>query len=284
VRLKEHRLARLQERAGFTFVRADVENLEELREVFETEKPSVVFNLAARAGVRYSMENPFVYMATNGMGTLNLLELMRDHGVQKMVLASTSSLYAGEEMPFSERLPVNRPISPYAASKKAAEAMAYSYHHLYGLDVSVVRYFTVFGPAGRPDMCIFRFIKWVDEGKPIQLTGDGSQTRDFTYVDDIASGTILASRPLGYEVINLGGGRESVSLNQIISQIEELLGKKAKIDYLPFHEADMQDTRADIAKARSVLGWQPTVGVATGLKHTVNWYLANKEWVKSVAL
>lgn len=284
VRLKQHRLAELRNREGFQFVKADVEKLEELRPLFEGAPFSVVFNLAARAGVRYSMENPFVYLATNGMGTLNLLELMRVAGTKKMVLASTSSLYAGEPMPFNETLPVNSPISPYAASKKAAEVMAYSYHHLYGMDISVARYFTVFGPAGRPDMCIFRFIKWVDEGEPIQLTGDGSQTRDFTYVDDIARGTILAAKPLGYEIINLGGGRESVSLNEIISQIEGLLGKKAKIEFQPFHQADMQDTRADIAKAGKLLGWQPTVGVAEGLKNCVDWYLANKSWLKDVVL
>ena len=138
---------------------------------------------------------------------------MKETNTKKMVLASTSSLYAGQQMPFTEDLSVNTPLSPYAASKKAAELMAYSYHHLYGLDISVVRYFTVFGPAGRPDMSIFRFIKWIDEGSPLEVFGDGSQSRDFTYVDDIARGTIQASKMLGYEILNLGGGKSPKSLN-----------------------------------------------------------------------
>lgn len=139
-------------------------------------------------------------MSTNAQGTLNILEMMRKYEIKKMVLASTSSLYAGQPMPFKEDLAVNTPISPYAASKKAAEVMCYTYHYLFGIDISVVRYFTVYGPAGRPDMSIFRFIKWIDGGTPIELFGDGTQARDFTYVDDIANGTIKALRPVGYEI------------------------------------------------------------------------------------
>ena len=178
-----------------------------MEEVFQKNKIDAVINLAARAGVRYSIENPYVYMSTNVQGTLNLLELMRKYSIKKFVLASTSSLYAGQEMPFSENLPVNTPISPYAASKKAAEVIAYSYHHLFDIDVSVVRYFTVYGPAGRPDMSLFRFIKWIDEGSEVTLYGNGSQNRDFTYVTDIAEGTVKALAPVGYEVINLGNSR-----------------------------------------------------------------------------
>jgi nucleoside-diphosphate-sugar epimerase len=281
-RLKHFRLEKLKEHSNFSFVRGDIERMDQVEALFASSRFSVVFNLAARAGVRYSMENPFVYLATNAMGTLNLLEQMRAKGVKKLVLASTSSLYAGEKMPFHEELPVNTPISPYAASKKAAEAMAHSYHHLYGMDVSVVRYFTVYGPAGRPDMCIFRFIKWVDEGKPIQLSGDGSQSRDFTYVDDIAEGTILAGKPIGFEVMNLGGGKESVTLLEIISQIERLLGKKAKIENHAFHKADVKETRADIRKAERLLGWKPRVGILEGLGRSVEWYLENKSWLKDV--
>jgi nucleoside-diphosphate-sugar epimerase len=201
-----------------------------------------------------------------------------------MVLASTSSLYAGQKMPFSEDLPVNTPISPYAASKKAAEAMAYAYHFLFGLDISVLRYFTVYGPAGRPDMSIFRFIKWIDEGKPMELFGDGSQSRDFTYIDDIADGTIKALKEVGYEIINLGGGREPRSLNYVISKVEEYLGKKAVIEYKPFHKADMTETSADITKAGKLLDWKPKAGLEEGLKSTVNWYLENKSWLKDVKL
>jgi Nucleoside-diphosphate-sugar epimerases len=176
VRLKEYRKKDLEKYENFKFYPVDIENLQALEILFNDYKFDVVINLAARAGVRYSMINPYVYMTTNANGTLNLLELMKKYGVKKLVLASTSSLYAGQPMPFKEDLPVNTPISPYAASKKAAEVMAYTYHYLYGIDVSVVRYFTVYGPAGRPDMSIFRFIKWIDEGKPIILYGDGSQS------------------------------------------------------------------------------------------------------------
>ena len=285
VRLKEWRKRQIEKHPNFKFFEVDIENIGALKVLFDSFDFDYVVNLAARAGVRYSMENPHVYMQTNAQGTLNLLDLMKDKGVKKFVLASTSSLYAGQPMPFKEDLPVNTPISPYAASKKAAEVMAYSYHYLYGIDVSVVRYFTVYGPAGRPDMSIFRFIKWIDEGTPIKLYGDGSQARDFTYVDDIAKGTVLAmEKDVGYEIINLGGGKNPISLNTIISKIENLLGKKAKIEYLPFHKADMKETWADIEKAERLLGWKPEVSIDEGLKKTVNWYKENIGWLKDVSI
>ena len=282
VRLKDYRKKDLEKYENFKFYKVDIENLGALEVIFSDHKFDCVLNLAARAGVRYSMLNPFVYMTTNANGTLNLLELMKKYQVKKMVLASTSSLYAGQPMPFKEDLPVNTPISPYAASKKAAEVMAYTYHYLYGIDVSVVRYFTVYGPAGRPDMSIFRFIKWIDEGKPIILYGDGSQARDFTYVDDIAEGTILATKELGYEIINLGGGKNPISLKTVIETIEKHLGKKAKIDYRPFHKADLKETWADITKAEKLLGWKPKVSFEEGIKRTVEWYIENREFLKDV--
>jgi len=282
VRLKEYRKKDLEKYENFKFYPVDIENLQALEILFNDYKFDVVINLAARAGVRYSMINPYIYMTTNANGTLNLLELMKKYGVKKFVLASTSSLYAAQPMPFKEDLPVNTPISPYAASKKAAEVMAYTYHYLYGIDVSVVRYFTVYGPAGRPDMSIFRFIKWIDEGKPIILYGDGSQSRDFTYVDDIASGTILATKELGYEIINLGGGKNPISLKRVIETIEAHLGKKAVIDYRPFHKADLKETWADITKAKNLLGWEPKLGFEEGIKKTVDWYLENRDWLKDV--
>jgi nucleoside-diphosphate-sugar epimerase len=283
-RLKERRLEGLKGREGFRFHPIDIEQADAVERLFTGHPFAAVLNLAARAGVRYSMENPHVYMSTNVVGTLNLLEAMRRHGVKKMVLASTSSLYAGQPMPFVEELPVNTPISPYAASKKAAEVTAYTYHYLYGLDVSVVRYFTVFGPAGRPDMSIFRFIRWIDEGTPIELFGDGSQSRDFTYVDDIARGTVLALKEMGYEIINLGGGNNPRSMNQVIHTLEDLLGKKAAIDRKPFHKADMMTTWADISKARRILGWSPEVEIEEGLHRTVQWYRENREWLRRIEL
>jgi UDP-glucuronate 4-epimerase len=282
VRLKEYRLDNLKKCANFEFVQMDIEEFPLIKDLFTSHAFEAVINLAARAGVRYSMENPFVYMTTNAQGTLNLLEAMKENNVKKMVLASTSSLYAGLPVPFKEDLPVNTPISPYAASKKAAEVMAYTYHYLYGLDISVVRYFTVYGPAGRPDMSIFRFIKWVDEEVPLEIFGDGTQTRDFTYVDDIAIGTIKALKKVGYEVINLGGGRNPVAIQTVIEGIERHLGKKAKIENKSFHKTDLKATWADIAKSKTLLGWEPKVVFSDGLKRTVDWYIENKEWLEHI--
>ena len=284
IRIKQHRLADLSGREGFRFFEGDIENLYDLKPVFDGRQFDVVFNLAARAGVRYSIENPHVYMQSNAQGALNILELMRQAGCEKLVLASTSSLYAGQPMPFHEALPVDRPLSPYAASKKAAEVLTYTYHHLYGIDVSILRYFTVYGPAGRPDMAPFRFIKWIHEGTPITVFGDGKQTRDFTYVEDIARGTVLAAKPLGHTVINLGGGKTPITLLDFIAKIEDRLGKKAEIVWQPMSASEMQDTAADITKAKEVLGWEPEIDLDAGLDATVAWYLENLEWAGAVKL
>lgn len=308
VRLKDYRLSRLlgepppgqgaSKRSGyvgsrkeyanpagsFRFRHIDIEDRAALEELFRGFRFDAVLNLAGRAGVRYSLENPHVYLTTNTLGTLNILEAMRAHGVRQHVLASSSSLYAGCSMPFTEDLAVNTPLSPYAASKKAAEMISYSYHQLYGIHTTVLRYFTVFGPASRPDMGIFRFIKWIDEGTPLQLFGDGSQARDFTYVDDIARGTILAARPLGFETINLGGGRNPVRMQVLISKIEELLGKKAVIAGQPKHAADVHETWADIMKAERLLGWKPVTSLEAGLRETVAWHRANAGWLKEIAV
>lgn len=266
IRLKQYRLEILNGYSNFSFFEIDIENLDDLRPLFKKYNFSTVFNIAARAGVRYSMENPWIYLRTNSEGTLNLLECMKEFSVKKFILSSTSSLYAGLPMPFSEDLPVNTPISQYAASKKSAEAFAYTYHKQYGIDVTVVRYFTVFGPLGRPDMAPYRFCKWVLEGKAIKLNGDGNQSRDFTFIDDIAQGTILAEKNLGYEIVNLGGGKEPITINKFINYIEDITGKKAIIEHLPPHSADMESTMADIRKAKALLNWEPTIGVREGLE------------------
>ncbi|MFA6433619.1 MAG: SDR family NAD(P)-dependent oxidoreductase [Elusimicrobiales bacterium] len=281
VRVKQYRLKTLKAYKNFTFYKCDIENRAAMNRIFKSGRFDAVINLAARAGVRYSMENPFVYMTTNADGTLNLLDAAREYGVKKFVLASTSSLYAGQKMPFAETLPVNTPISPYAATKKAAEVMAYTYHYLYGLDVTVLRYFTVYGPAGRPDMSVFRFIKWIDEGKPLQLFGDGSQSRDFTFVDDIAEGTIKALKKVGCETVNLGGNSPH-EINEMIALIEEFLGKKAEIKRQAFHKTDMKATWADIHKAKGLLNWRPKLDLRRGLKLTVDWYQANKKWLAGI--
>lgn len=284
VSLKKHRLEKLKAFENFVFHPVDLEDRTAVAKILDENPVDAIINLAARAGVRYSMVNPTVYMTTNAMANLYLLEEMQQRGIKKYVLASTSSLYAGQPMPFTESLPVNTPISSYAASKKAAEVMAYSHHFLYGIDVSVVRYFTVYGPAGRPDMCVFRFIKWIDEGTPIELFGDGNQARDFTFVDDIARGTIAALKPLGYEIINLGGGNQPVSLLTIIEKLEALLGKKASLTHRPFHKADIRTTWADISKADQLLDWRPMVSLDDGLAQCVDWHRANLPWSAKIIL
>ena len=295
-RLKDWRLRRLQSHQGFRFHWADVTDRPGLEALFQRDAESgdqgsieqrpysAVLNLAARAGVRASVENPRVYYQTNVDGTLNLLELCRRFGVRKFLLASTSSLYgAHNPVPFREDADTNRPLSPYAASKKAAETLAFTYHYLYGIDVSIPRYFTVYGPAGRPDMSIFRFVRRIAEGEPITVFGDGTQERDFTYVDDIARGTIAALGPCGYEVFNLGGDRP-VRLSAIIDQIAALVERTAKINYRPAHPADVPATWADISKAGQVLGWSPEVSVEEGLRRCVEWYRENRETVLPLEL
>ncbi len=296
VRLKQWRLRQLSRYKNFIFKNIDIEDYKSLRKLFLSYSPATgpkknqrhspitaIINLAARAGVRYSMVNPYVYYTTNVLGNLNLLELMREFGVKKYVFASTSSLYAGQKMPFKETLPVNEPISPYAASKKSAEVTCYTYHQLYGIDITILRYFTVYGPAGRPDMSVFRFIKWIDQGKNLILYGDGKQSRDFTYIDDIVSGTIKALKPAGYEIINLGNNKPHTVM-ELIRLIEKYLGKRARIIKKPFHQADMKATWADIAKAKQLLGWQPETDFETGIKLTVDWYIKNRSWLKDIEI
>ncbi|MBA7550847.1 GDP-L-fucose synthase [subsurface metagenome] len=293
----------------FVFNKVDIEDYQALRHLFlgyahqsSPENPSplmgegkgegvnkppfaAVINLAARAGVRYSLENPFIYYTTNVIGNLNLLELCREFGVKKFILASTSSLYAGQKMPFKETLPVNEPISPYAASKKSGEVTCYTYHNLYDIDVTILRYFTVYGPASRPDMCPLRFISWVDQEKPVIIYGDGTQSRDFTYVDDIAQGTIKALKPLGFEIINLGGDKPC-KLMDFLQIIQNKLNKPNKLNiiYEPFHPADMMATWADITKAKDMLAWQPEIKLEQGIESAVQWFIENRSWAASIKL
>jgi UDP-glucuronate 4-epimerase len=283
VRLKEWRLSRLAGVSGFAFVRADVVDRTTVRALFSQHSIDTVINLAARAGVRRSLVDPWAYFETNITGTLNLLEGCREHGVVKFVLASTSSLYGDGQRPFREDQPTDRPVSPYAASKKSAETLCYTYHALHGLDITVLRYFTVYGPAGRPDMSPFRFIRWIAEGDPITLYGDGSQERDFTYVDDIAHGTLLALKPLGYEVINLGSDRP-VTIGQFIRILEQRLGRTARIDRRPSHPADVRATWADITKARRLLQWAPKTSLEDGVGAAAAWYEEHRSWASTIDL
>ena len=289
IRLKDWRWAQLEKIDGLELHRLDLTDIDALKRLFEKHARAdsgtpfdAVINLAARAGVRASVENPSVYVEANVAGALNVLEMCRQFGVKKFVLASTSSLYGKEHpTPYREEMNTDRQLSPYAATKKAAEAMAYTYHFLHGLDVSVLRYFTVYGPAGRPDMTPLRFTQRISEGRPITVFGDGSQSRDFTYVDDIARGTISALRPVGYDIFNLGSD-EPLKLSAMITLIEELTGKKAQIDYRPWHPADMAATWADISKARAKLEWSPQTKFRDGLGKLVAWYEENRSWAREI--
>ena len=280
-RMKEYRLKKLQALPGFQFHRRDISERAVI-DLFKDEKIDAVINLAARAGVRYSVENPWAFLDSNVNGTLNMLEVCRQFGCKKFILASTSSIY-GENPPYPtpETASSSEPMQPYAASKKGAEALAHSYHHLYDIDVTVLRFFTVYGPAGRPDLAMFRFVQWIIEGQPVRINGDGDQSRGFTYIDDIARGTIAALKPLGFEVINLGG-HEVITINQLVEMIEELTGKSANVQYGPPNLADMFTNQADVTKARTLLGWEPRVNLREGLSNLIAWYNAERTWAKEV--
>lgn len=279
VRMKEHRLRRLETLPGFTFQKMDITSRAAVESLPAFD---AVINLAARAGVRASVEDPWVFYETNVTGTLNLLELCQRRKISKFLLASTSSIYgANAPYPTPETADSDHPLQPYAASKKAAEVLCHSYHNLYGIDVSVVRYFTVYGPAGRPDMSMFRFTKWIREGQLLHLYGDGAQSRGFTFVDDIARGTISALRPVGCETFNLGG-HESISINDLIAMLEEFIGRKANIQRHPPNPADMQMNLADVSKARRLLDWQPQVSLSDGVKRLVDWYEAERSWAVDI--
>lgn len=282
VRLKEYRLKRLQAFPGFRFIKLDVSDRQAVENLDDQVEFAAVFNLAARAGVRSAVEDPWVFVDTNMTGTLNMLDFCRRRHVPKFILASTSSIYGKEApLPTSETASSDRPLQPYAASKKGAEALCYAYHHLYDIDVTIFRYFTVYGPAGRPDMVMFRFIQWIFEDQVVKLNGDGEQTRGFTYVDDIASGTILGLKPVGYEIINLGG-HESITINALIRHLESLIGKNARVEHFPFNPADMLANLANVDKAEQMLGWSPQVKLEEGIRRTVDWYRLEREWVKWV--
>jgi UDP-glucuronate 4-epimerase len=280
-RMKDYRLQRLQFMDGFTFHKLDISD-KSIVDRFKDQKFDGIINLAARAGVRASVDNPWVFVDSNVTGTLNMLEIARQTGTPKFIVASTSSIYGSNPpYPTPETASSSEPLQPYAASKKGAEAMCHAYHHLYGIDVSVVRYFTVYGPAGRPDLALFRFVQWITEGRPVLVNGDGEQSRGFTYIDDIARGTILALKPLGYEVINLGG-HEVITINNLIKLIEDVVGKGAEVQHGPPNPADMFTNWADVSKAGALLGWEPQYDMRAGVEKLVEWYNAERDWASEI--
>lgn len=277
VRLKEERHAALATRRGYTGIRGDLTNGRLLREVFDTHRFEIVCHLAAQAGVRYSLTHPEAYIRSNVEGFLNILEACRHHGVHRLVYASSSSVYGGNtKLPFSETDPVDTPISLYAATKKANELMAHTYTHLYGVQTVGLRFFTVYGPWGRPDMAMWLFTQAMLAGEPIKVFNHGNMRRDFTYIDDIIAGTkasLFAEGLEPCEVINLGNHR-SEHLLDMIGILERALGVQPRMELLPMQPGDVAATYADIERARAKLGFEPTTPIAEGIPRFVAWYKA----------
>ncbi|MGB5540478.1 MAG: NAD-dependent epimerase [Gammaproteobacteria bacterium] len=291
VALKKARLARTLEYTGYTDIRLDLENREGMADVFRTHRPERVVNLAAQAGVRYSLENPLAYVDTNLLGFANILEGCRHNGVEHLVYASSSSVYgANTNMPFSVHDNVDHPVSLYAATKKANELMAHTYSHLYRIPVTGLRFFTVYGPWGRPDMAYFSFTRNILAGKPINVFNNGNHSRDFTYIDDITEGVVRvldrvpepnpdwsgdnpdsASSTAPYRLYNIGNN-EPVSLMHFIEVLEDCLGKKAEKNMLPMQPGDVQATYADIDDLVRDIGYKPDMTVEQGLANFVRWY------------
>jgi len=277
VRIKEQNLRRLRDicpdKARLAIYKGDICDEKFMCDLFEKEQPKWVCHMAARAGVRPSIQDPYVYIHSNIRGTTHLMELSHKHGVENFVFASSSSVYGGSKSTFfSEEEAVDNPVSPYAASKKACELLAYTYHHLYNLNVTGLRFFTVYGPRGRPDMAPFKFVDRVSRGAELQQYGDGSSSRDYTYIDDIVDGVVRAvDRPYPYQVFNLGKG-SGTSLRDFISIVEKHVGRKARIKVMPDQPGDVPYTCADVSKARDLLGYAATVPFDEGIRRTVRWY------------
>ena len=282
-RVKRYRLEKLLPLASFHFYQKDICHLSALQDVFAHHQPvQAVLNLAARAGVRQSVQDPWGFVDTNITGTLNLLECCRKLDVPKFVFTSTSGVYgANPPLPTPETSETEHPLQPYAASKRAAELMCHAYHSLYGLDVTIFRFFSVYGPYSRPDMVMFRFIQWISEGRPVAINGDGMQTRAFTHLEDVARGTLLGLKPLGYEILNLGG-HESIAILDLARKIEALVGRKADLRFCPASLADARGNQADVAKATRLLGWRPAIPLEQGLASLVDWYNAERAWTSKV--
>lgn len=274
---KEANLMEVARLGPLTTVEGDIRDRETVQALFREHEPWAVFHLAAKAGVRPSLIAPADYLTVNVQGTLNLLEAAAQSKVKKFVFASSSSVYgAANDLPFSEDQDVTRPVSPYAASKISAETYCHCFHHLYRLPVIILRFFTVYGPRQRPDLAINKFVRLMLAGESIPVFGDGSSSRDYTYVGDIVRGVLAAlDANRSFDVINLGNSGP-VTLQGLISALEETLGRRARIERLADQPGDVPHTYASIAKARELLGWQPEVSLADGLRQFVDWYLKNR--------
>lgn len=277
VRIKQRNLHELQALSKpFELVQGDLTDRAKLDELFGSVKFDQVIHLAARAGVRPSLEQPALYQRVNVEGTVNLLEAARLNGVKKLTIASSSSVYGvNAKVPFSESDPIFSAISPYAASKLACEALGHVYHHVYGLDIVMLRFFTVYGPRQRPDLAIHKFARLISAGKPIPVFGDGSAARDHTYIADILEGVMACTqKEFGYEIFNLGES-QTVRLDKLIRVLEAALGRKAVIDRQPLQPGDVPITSADISKARAQLGYNPRVKIEQGIPLFIDWFREN---------
>ncbi len=270
---KRKNVAPFLERPGYQLYEGDIRDADRLETVFATERPDKVIHIAAMAGVRPSIQRPLLYEEVNVRGTLNVLEAARRHEVRNFLFSSSSSVYGGQDkVPFSEDDPIARPISPYAATKAAGELLCHTYHHLHGIPITCLRFFTVYGPRGRPDMAPYLFTKWVFEGAPLKRFGDGRTSRDYTYIDDIVAGVVAAlDADLGYEIINLGES-QTVLLCDFIALVERLVGKPANVVPMPMQPGDVPRTYADISKARRLLGYNPQTPFEEGMARFVDWY------------
>ena len=272
--IKQNTLRELQSRAqSFAFVHADITNRIELNEVLSSMPFDQIIHLAARAGVRPSLEQPALYQRVNVEGTVNLLEAAKECGIKKITIASSSSVYGiNSKVPFSEADPIFSTISPYAASKLACEALGHVYHHVYGMDICMLRFFTVYGPRQRPDLAIHKFAKLMQTNQPITVFGDGSTSRDYTYVDDTVEGVIACTeREFGYEIINLGES-QTIKLNRLIELIESAMEIKAEINHQPVQPGDVPITYANIEKAQRLLGYNPKTQIEDGIPKFVEWF------------
>lgn len=273
VSLKKARLDLLKPLQDFVFYKEDIQNLSGLRKIFQKHSIGRICNLAAQAGVRYSLKDPFSYQKSNLEGFLNLLELAREYGITNFVYASSSSVYGDSpKIPFSVDDRADTPLSLYGATKKANELMAYAYSHLFGIPCTGLRYFTVYGPWGRPDMALFLFADAILNDRPINVYNYGRMKRDFTYVDDVVDGTIAAlERPFAYEVFNLGNS-DPIELMDFIGIIEEELGRKAQKNMMALQPGDVLETSADIGKSKEMLGFSPKTPIRKGIKKFLSWY------------
>jgi len=272
-RLKWRNISGALKNPNFHLEQGDIRDFPFLERVFKRYPFRCVVHLAARAGVRPSVEDPILYEEVNGLGTIHLLELSRRFEVPKFVYGSSSSVYGfSNKVPFSEEECSDRPASPYAATKRANELMCHTYHHLFGLKVVCLRFFTVYGPRQRPEMAIHKFTRLIDRGEEIPVFGDGSSKRDYTYIDDIIQGVMAAiDKDFDYEIFNLGESQVT-DLLTLIRLIEENLGKKARLKFLPFQPGDVPVTYADISKAKRLLGYNPKVPIEEGIKRFISWY------------